>query len=233
MRATYDALGADPLGAGAILRNITHDAYQGKSRIPPSKGLVITEHLIYSYGQQPQESSSTSDTKMAHRSQVSLFRRLVVLAAAFGAAGLLWLFATKPVILHTHIIATADEQQCGEYNEAATGITVLSPFRSRAPERHADSFLRAASMGQCTADMNEKFCEFVRTRRFPAADWRLVNRWEWDGERRMRLFYKLKGNSAAFAEHGGCAIAHVDLRRTGADWKAVGYGVEYGPYIGR
>lgn len=170
---------------------------------------------------------------MARSSQVSLFRRLVALAAAFGAAGLLWLFATRPVILHTHIIATADEQRCGEYNEAATGITVLSPFRSRAPERYADSLLRAVSMGQCTADMNEKFCEYVRTRRFPAADWRLVNRWEWDGERRMRLFYKLNGDSPEFARHGGCAIGLVDLRRTGAGWTAVGYGVDYGPYTGR
>ena len=59
VKPIYDVVGSDPLGAGAVLRSIDYAAYQGSSQIPLSKGVVIKEKLIYSYGQQPQPSSQT------------------------------------------------------------------------------------------------------------------------------------------------------------------------------
>jgi hypothetical protein len=56
--------------------------------------------------------------------------------------GLLIVF--NPVLLHTHILTKDEYTSCGGYYEEVTGITLLNPFRSRAPERIADGFLRLA-----------------------------------------------------------------------------------------
>ncbi len=58
VKATYDLVGPDPLGAGSVLRNITYELFQGTYRYPGSKNAVIKEVLLYSYGQKPQPSES-------------------------------------------------------------------------------------------------------------------------------------------------------------------------------
>jgi hypothetical protein len=45
---------------GAVLRSINYQPYQGTTPIPPAKGVVIKEKLIYSYGQKPQSSNQTA-----------------------------------------------------------------------------------------------------------------------------------------------------------------------------
>jgi len=56
--AAFDGVGTDPLGGGAVVRNITYTLYQGMHLIPPVNGAVISERLLYSYGQKPEPSSS-------------------------------------------------------------------------------------------------------------------------------------------------------------------------------
>ena len=59
VKAIYDVVGPDPLGAGAKKRDINYLLYQGRNRFPPLKQAVIKEKLIYSWGrQQPQPSPS-------------------------------------------------------------------------------------------------------------------------------------------------------------------------------
>jgi hypothetical protein len=53
VQAMYDVVTPDPLGAGAVLRNITYSLYQGSGPFRPSANAVIEENLVYSYGQKP------------------------------------------------------------------------------------------------------------------------------------------------------------------------------------
>lgn len=164
------------------------------------------------------------------------YRRAAVLLALCALALLVWWFSSGPVLLHTHVLATADDQACGASGfvlEAGTGTTVLNPFRSRAPERTADVFLRAASNGECAPGVGERLCRYVRERRFPGLEWRLVNRWEWDSVRHIRLFYRLSGKSQELEKHNGCVIGNVDLALTGETWKISAYGATAGPYNGK
>ena len=151
-------------------------------------------------------------------------------------APLAWWLAAGPVLLHTRLLATAEEQSCSSSGdfiaEAGTGTTILNPFRSRAPERTADEFLRAASSGECLPGVGARLCRFVRERRYPPLEWRLVNRWEWDSARKVRLFYRLSGKPQELAKYG-CAVGSVDLERTGTAWRISGFGVAYGPYSGK
>lgn len=127
---------------------------------------------------------------------------------------LLWGFVSKPVLL-----------------EIGSKIAILNPFRSRAPERTAGIFLRAASNGECSPDLNENFCKFVTKRPLPALEWRLVNRW--DSARDIRLYYRLRGEGDERNKNNQCLIAEVHLERTGEGWRTVGYGVQPGPCNGR
>jgi len=135
---------------------------------------------------------------------------------------LIWWFGSSPVLLHTHIVSKSDYQLCGAYNEQTTGITILNPFRSRAPEHVAEVFMQAASRAQCSPDVSDALCRFVVERPLPAKDWRLVNRQDYGNE--VRLFYKLNGPWQA-KRSGGCLVAEVRLKRTSASWKTVGFGV--------
>lgn len=148
------------------------------------------------------------------------------------AAALLCVLVSKPVLLHTHALSTQDTEACGDYNKEATGITVLSPFRSRVQERLAETFLRRASSGECSPDTTEELCAFVRGgHSVPTSDWRLVNRQDKPGS--VTLLYRLTGSSQEFMTHNGCMVARVSLQRTDNLWKVVGYGVTPGPFRAR
>jgi hypothetical protein len=54
---------------------------------------------------------------------------VVVLLFVIGGS----LIVLNPVLLHTHILTKADHKSCGGYSGEGTGITLLNPFRSRAP----------------------------------------------------------------------------------------------------
>jgi hypothetical protein len=140
-------------------------------------------------------------------------RMLAVLLAICASAGLAWLSASKPVLL-----------------KVGTRIAILNPFRSRAPERIADIFLRAASGATCSPDMTEDLCQFVRKRPLPAKEWRLVNRC--DSARDVKLFYRLSGDPNQPAGNSECLIAEVHLGRVGKTWKTLGYGLNPGPCNG-
>jgi hypothetical protein len=161
------------------------------------------------------------------------FRSLAVLLLG-AAAVLMWAVASKPVLLHTHILARTDDQSCGTYNQEGTGTAMWNPFRSRLPERTGDIFLRAVSKAECSPGLSAGLCRFVTERPLPASEWWLVNRVEWNSGRDIRLFYRLRGVSQEIVrKYNGCAIAHVDLARSGATWRVSGYGVTPGPYNGR
>jgi hypothetical protein len=162
----------------------------------------------------------------------SSYRRLTALAVLFALGIFTWKLASKPVLLHTHALTNKDSQFCGEYNEEATGITILNPIRSRFQERVADAFLRAASNGECSPDVSEALCRFVTAgHSVPAREWRLVNRRDSSGN--ITLFYRLIGASEELQRHNGCEVARVDLEQTDATWKIVGYGLTAGPYKGK
>jgi len=131
--------------------------------------------------------------------------RLGVLLALSALAILVWGLTSKPVLL-----------------EVGTEVSILNPLRSRAPERVADVFLRAASNAKCTPDLDKKFCKFVTERPLRATGWRLVNRW--DSARGVELFYRLTGGEKP-ANNKECLIGYVHLNRTGATWRVTGYGV--------
>jgi hypothetical protein len=149
------------------------------------------------------------------------YRRLAVSLASCAMAALVWWLATKPVLFHSHILATEDDRLCNEYNSHGTGVPILNPFRSRRTERMADALLRAASSAECLSDWDEKMCMFVKKHPLPAGTWRLVNRW--DSATTIGLFYRLEPQERA--ERKRCVIAEVELRRTGATWRISSFGL--------
>jgi hypothetical protein len=143
-------------------------------------------------------------------------RIVFVLGGLLLIGGLL--IVLNPVLLHTHILAKADYQSCGAYNEEGTGVTLLNPFRFRAPERIADEFLRLASNGKCLPEVSEELCRFLAKRPLPATNWHLAYRR--DVGNNVDLFYRL-------GTEKGCAVANVGLERTGSSWKISRYGVSW------
>ena len=142
-------------------------------------------------------------------------RQAVLFSLALCAlAVLVWMLGSRPVLL-----------------EVGTETTFLNPLRSRAPERIADAFLRAASKAGCSANVTEDLCRFVTKRALPATEWRLVNRL--DSAKNIKLFYRLRGEWDKRADGNGCLIAQVHLERIGITWKLSGYGVSPAPCNGR
>jgi len=146
------------------------------------------------------------------------YRRLAAALVVCAMAVVVWWFASKPVLLHTHLLTKADFRSCGAYNEEGTGVTILNPFRSRIAEGVADAFLRAASTGTCTPDTNEVLCGSMEGRRLPGTEWRLVN--QWNIGNRTRLFYQL-------GRQQECVIVGVSLEKAGTHWTVSGYGIRY------
>jgi hypothetical protein len=105
-----------------------------------------------------------------------------------------WIIASNPVLLHTHIFAKADYRSCGGYNDEGTGVTILNPFRSRAAEHKADEFLRAARNGQCLPEMNENWCSSMAKYPLPASEWRLA--YARARTNHLDLFYRLSKDIA-------------------------------------
>jgi len=158
--------------------------------------------------------------------QVKIAPRLAVLLVLCALAIVAWRLASKPVLFHSRILATADDRSCGEYNQEGTGIPILNPLRSRSPERAAEVFLRAASKARCLSGWDERLCAFITRHPIPASAWRLVNRW--DSGKESVLFYRLESQELAKRKRNGCLIAHVKLQRTDTTWKITGYGVTPG-----
>jgi len=178
----------------------------------------LPEHLGESYSGSCSVDPSPNCKPMTWSGKVQYFRLLMLLALS-AMALITWGFASKPVLPHTHILTKDDRQECGAYNQEGTGVTILNPFRSRAPERIADRFLRAASNADCSPDLNEEFCKFVRKRPLPAKGWRLVYRRDFPND--VRLYFRLRGQ---WQQPGAdpCWIAEVHLRRFGATWRTFG-----------
>jgi hypothetical protein len=63
VQAMYDVVTPHPPGTGAVSRNITYAAYQGDHKFPPQRNAVITENLIYSYGQEPKNHDKSEPGK--------------------------------------------------------------------------------------------------------------------------------------------------------------------------
>ncbi len=145
---------------------------------------------------------------------------LVVSALCAAAVLLVWRCADGPVLLHTHMFAGAGNPACGPLDEVATGVTILNPFRSRAPERVADRFLRAASNGNCSPDLNEAACKYLIThtvRVLLNTEWQLVYRW--DSAERIDLIYRQER-----PRRDPCRVFTVSVKRAGAVWEVLGFG---------
>jgi hypothetical protein len=125
-----------------------------------------------------------------------------------------------PVLLHTHMLTKADYRSCGAFNEEGTGVILLNPFRFRAPEHVADTFLREASQGRCSSETTVPLCNTLKTHPLPSAEWRLVNRQDLPGHA-VKLFYRDSKNQTA------CVMAMVHLAKTGVIWQVAAYGISY------
>jgi len=145
-------------------------------------------------------------------------RRLAVKLLVVCAFAVLLRWASRPVLLHTHILTKPDYRSCGAYNEEGTGITILNPLRSRTAERIGDAFLRAASEARCSPETSEGVCKFMVQRPLLAADWRLVYRTNFGSEE--DLFFRGRDSQV-------CIMAKVFLKRTGSSWLIDGYGISY------
>jgi len=135
---------------------------------------------------------------------------LLALLAVCALAVILLILASGPVLL-----------------EVGSEISILNPFRSRTPERTADTFLGAAANGACAPEASEALCSFIKKHPLPAAEWRLVNRR--DSTKEIRLFYRLEGKQVRPNKNDRCLIAEVRLQQSGETWEISGYGVQPGP----
>jgi hypothetical protein len=153
------------------------------------------------------------------------YRHAFVLVAACALTALVLWVASKPVLLHTHILTTPDYRSCGAYNEEGTGVTLLNPLRSRGPERVADRFMRALSKGMCAPEVGDKLCTFLKQHPLSSSEWRLANRTEFG--RDTHIFYRLGLETKSVAETKECIMAKVTLTSTGAGWEISGYGVSW------
>jgi hypothetical protein len=151
------------------------------------------------------------------------WRRFAIALGVTALAGITWRFTSGPVLLHTHAFEKVDYRSCGAYNDEGVGLTILNPFRSRAPERTADTFLRATSQAKCLPDINDEMCKFVIKRPLPATEWRLVYRRDFG--KGTWLYYRL--NREAQKAYRPCAVAEVHLERTATSWNPTGYGLSY------
>jgi hypothetical protein len=141
----------------------------------------------------------------------AVYRLLAVLFVLCSLAALVWMRATGPVLFHMHMWSKTEP--CGAYAEVVTGITVLNPFRSRAPEHVADEFLRDAAKGICSPGLDERICKFMATHPLGVVRRRLVYRW--DSGARTELVYRQKPPAI-------CRVLVVSLERIGVAWRVVG-----------
>ena len=96
---------------------------------------------------------------------------IVLLISAMGVGSSLIVARHKhPVLLHLFASCA-----CTDFSEEVTGFTLFNPFRDRAPEAAADSFLGDIRQGRCLVDGQAIDC--TRTNLKPLAfEWRLKNR---------------------------------------------------------
>ncbi len=151
------------------------------------------------------------------------YRILAPLLVLSALAVLVWWLASRPVLFHSRLLATAEDRACGDYSNGETGVPVLNPFRSRAPERAADALLRAVSKGQCLPDWNERTCRFVTQHPLPFQSWRPVDRYDSGGY--VMVIYGLYSQEQAKRGRNGCWAFSVQLQRTGASWKVSRFGL--------
>ena len=58
VKVTYDIVQPDPIGSGAVLRNVNYRLFQGDHTFPSNNGAIVSEKLKYISGQQPSAGSS-------------------------------------------------------------------------------------------------------------------------------------------------------------------------------
>ena len=149
------------------------------------------------------------------------YRVPAVLLALSALAALVWWLASRPVLFHSRLLATAADRACADYSNGETGIPILNPFRSRAPERAADAIVRAVSKAQCLPDWNERTCKYLTRLPLRAESWRPVDRYD-SGEYVMVIF-GLYTQEQARRGRNGCLAVSVQVQRTGATWRFSGF----------
>jgi hypothetical protein len=109
---------------------------------------------------------------------------------------------------------------CGNiFPERIYSLNALDPLRDRAPEREAQSFLRAQGQGQCRLTDPAVCAYALYSRR--VLDWRLAAREDkWDS---AVLYYRVKARDGD--EFWGQAAVWVD--RDAGGWKVVNYSAVY------
>ena len=108
-----------------------------------------------------------------------------------------------------------------------TGLTIFNPFRSRAPERCAESFLELMSTGRCEEAMatvstaqetHETICE--NERKYPLSSWRLRTR-EDDSHKSSLSFWYMRDGYAAEDR------LFVWVEKNGGQWLVTNYSRAY------
>lgn len=140
-------------------------------------------------------------------------RRSVIIVALILAIIILYLTLSGPVLLR---VSTGP--MTGD-----AGLTVFNPFRSRAPERCAESFLELMRTGRCDEAMaaistapeaRETICE--NERQYPLASWRLGTREDESQKSVLSFWYRRDGYSAEDR-------LFVWLEKNGGQWQVINY----------
>ena len=151
------------------------------------------------------------------------YRKLVLLLGVSALAVLVWWLASGPVLFHSRLLATPEDRLCADYTNGEAGIPILNPFRSRAPERATDAFLRAFFSKKCLPAWNERMCEFVAQYPFHVQSWRPVDRY--DSGMYVMVIYGLYSQEQAREGRNGCWLFSVQAKRTGAKWEISHFGM--------
>lgn len=108
-----------------------------------------------------------------------------------------------------------------------TGLTIFNPFRSRAPERCAESFLELMRTGHCeealatvstVAETHEVVCE--NERKYPLSSWRLRTREDDSHKSSLSFWYRRDGYEAEDR-------LFVWVEKEGEEWRVTNYSRAY------
>jgi hypothetical protein len=127
-----------------------------------------------------------------------------------------FVYRAKPVVFHSDNFACA----CTDWSPEVDGFTVFNPFRDRAPERDADSFLADLSHGRCPVNAAKEFiadaCKDGR-RQYPPMAWKL--RFRRDEPHRVQLYFNFErfGDNPT---HGMTGEGFVEMTDGENHWKA-------------
>ncbi|MEW5980680.1 MAG: hypothetical protein AB1898_33340 [Acidobacteriota bacterium] len=156
--------------------------------------------------------------------RIRLVKMLAILAIAAASAVTLLLYVTrsKPVLF-----TSADSTKASLERDPL--FSIFNPFRDRAPERSAESFLQLISSGRCEQalaplamkpDSRRYHCQMEKED--PLKSWRLADRKE-QSSTGAQLFFRVARKN--YADYAG--KVWVNVQRRDDRWHVIDYSAIY------